>query len=89
MNLGWGGMGSGEARPLLPDSKDSASEMWMRHYVWGGCPICEVAETADKSRFCPKGKLLRAAALAEMKAVPKPVKKPHHSAFNPAMERHG
>jgi hypothetical protein len=76
------------AQPLLPDSKDSASEKWMRHYVWGGCPICEVAETADKSRFCPNGKLLRAAALAEMKAIPKPKKKPTSTVFNPAMKGH-
>jgi hypothetical protein len=98
MNLGRGGLGSGEALPLLPDSKDSASEKWMRHYIINdsrhgdfGCPYCFVGDTADESRFCPEGMALRRAALAEMKAnpVPKPVKKPHHSAFNPAMERHG
>jgi hypothetical protein len=89
MRLGRGGLGSGEARPLLPDSKDSASEKWMRHLVWNDCPGCYRGATSAEDRTCPKGKLLRQAALAEMKAVPKPVKKPHHSAFNPAMERHG
>jgi hypothetical protein len=61
----------------------------MRHYVWSDCPICHRGDTKAEDRFCAKGLKLRAAALAEMKAIPKPNKKPHHSNFNPAMERHG
>jgi hypothetical protein len=61
----------------------------MRHYIINDCPYCFVAEAAGDSHFCQKGMALRRAALAEMKAIPKPEKKPAHSNFNPAMERHG
>jgi hypothetical protein len=81
-------MGSGEARPLLPDSKDSASTKWMRHYVINDCPLCWVGEVAQESMFCPKGKRLRDAALAEMKAIPKQEKKPTSTVFNPSIEGH-
>jgi hypothetical protein len=75
---------------MNPDDKDSASTKWLRHYVINDCPICWVGESAEESQFCAKGKELREAAyLAGDFTVPRPPKKPHHSAFNPAMERHG
>ena len=70
-----------------PAELDSASSLWMKHYFIDDCPHCFVADLAKDSRFCAKGRELRKAALAEFKAIPKPEKKPHHSVFNPAMER--
>jgi hypothetical protein len=95
MNLGRRDRDQGEARSLLPDSKDSASEKWMRHYIINnsrhgryGCDDCYVGEAGEISYFCPEGLRLREAALAEMKAIPKPPKKdPHHSVFNPKVRR--
>jgi hypothetical protein len=91
MRLGRRGTEHGEALPLLPDSKDSASEKWRRHYIWSaygdlGCDYCWVGEVAEDSHFCPEGLELRQAALAEMKAIPKPVKKPTSTVFNPSIE---
>jgi hypothetical protein len=87
-SLGRRGMGSGEALPLLPDSKGSASEKWMRHFIWSDCPICYHGSTVSEDRYCPKGKHLREAALAEMKAIPKQEKKPTTTVFNPSIEGH-
>jgi hypothetical protein len=87
-------MGSGEALPLLPDSKGSASEKWMRHYIWSGdgdfgCPICWVAETAEESQFCAKGKELREAAYSAGNfTIPRPEKKPTSTIFNLSIEGH-
>jgi hypothetical protein len=65
----------------------------MRHYIINdsrhgdyGCPYCFVGDTADESHFCQEGLELRRAALAEMKAIPKPEKKPTSTVFNPSIE---
>jgi hypothetical protein len=73
---------------MNPDDKGSASERWMRHFLWNDCPICNRGETSDKDVFCPRGTRLREAALAEMKAIPKQEKKPTSTVFNPSIEGH-
>jgi hypothetical protein len=89
--LGGGRLTGKQANP----PPKSASEIWLRHYIWSGdgdfgCPICFVADTAEESRFCPKGQRLRAAALAEFKAIPPPPKKrPADTSFNPSIESQG
>jgi hypothetical protein len=80
---------SGHSLPT-PDDKDSASTIWMRHYVINDCPICWVGDTAEQSHFCVKGQRLREAALAEFRAIPPPPKKrPADTSFNPSIESQG
>jgi hypothetical protein len=75
------------SKMLNPDDAGSASTRWLRHYILNDCPVCFVAELAKDSRFCAKGLELRAAALAEFKAIPKPPKKrPADTSFNPSIE---
>jgi hypothetical protein len=86
--LGRGSRDPGEARlsPPNPDDKNSASEKWMRHFIWSNCPICHHGDTVAEDRYCEKGLLLRQAALAEMKAIPGAPKKPAATPFNPSIE---
>jgi hypothetical protein len=57
----------------------------MKHYL--RCDGCLRADTADHDSLCAKGIPLRAAAIAEMKAIPKPPKKtPADTSFNPSIE---
>jgi len=86
MNLGRGDRDQGEARFLLPDSKDSASTKWMKHYL--PCSVCNRGESSEKDMLCARGAPLRAAAIAEMKAIPKQQKNPTSTVFNPAMKGH-